>query len=491
MMALLHTLRRAIPSPECFCLLLYFFLSLRPPLDGDTFLHIATGRLVCHGTIPAVDPFSHTVAGKEWIAHEWLAGVGLHLAHTRWGLGFLVWGTAVLGTLTLWLVGRLFSQGGVTSPWARGVAMFCTGVCILPITFPRPHMVTLFFLVVVLILRREAMGADRRWLLLLPPLFVIWANCHAGVILGALPFIEALFDAGVAWTAGRPGSDRRVRVLLLTGLACAAAIAINPFGPRLLLLPFTLQPGARFLRPVVEWMVPTLERAWPSVLVILAVVVNYIRRPVDTPGRLVSLLIAIYLAVQAIRNLFLIGIFGTPLLAQSLQLLWKTEEDPDERESHWSSGFRAFATVTVVALAILPWAKNHEFLNWNRFPVAAARWLKQARPPGNLYNNYNSGGYLIMALDGAYPVFMDGRIDIYERHRKLKDYFTVMHVLPGWEKILTDNAVNIVLDRNDARLIHALSRDPRWRPAFQEDGFVVLLRVKPLVPRLYAAGGPP
>src|SRR4030067_118497 len=54
--------------------------------DPDTYWHIATGRwIIEHATVPAYDPFSHTMRGAPWTAHEWLAEVMLALAFQAFG----------------------------------------------------------------------------------------------------------------------------------------------------------------------------------------------------------------------------------------------------------------------------------------------------------------------------------------------------------------------------------------------------------------------
>ena len=49
--------------------------------DGDTWSHVATGEwIIAHGTAPHADPFSHSMLGAPWTAHEWLSEVLLALA---------------------------------------------------------------------------------------------------------------------------------------------------------------------------------------------------------------------------------------------------------------------------------------------------------------------------------------------------------------------------------------------------------------------------
>src|SRR5258708_27049498 len=50
--------------------------------DPDTYLHIAAGRwIIEHAALPTADPFSHTMAGAQWVPHEWLAEIILAVAY--------------------------------------------------------------------------------------------------------------------------------------------------------------------------------------------------------------------------------------------------------------------------------------------------------------------------------------------------------------------------------------------------------------------------
>jgi nucleoside-diphosphate-sugar epimerase len=55
--------------------------------DSDTWWHIAAGQsTLAHGAVPGVDPFSFTMPGAPWTAHEWLSEVFLALAYQAAGL---------------------------------------------------------------------------------------------------------------------------------------------------------------------------------------------------------------------------------------------------------------------------------------------------------------------------------------------------------------------------------------------------------------------
>src|SRR6185295_19608788 len=72
----------------------------------------------------------------------------------------------------------------------------------------RPHLLTMFLLAVLLtLLARERW----RWI---PPLFLVWANAHGGVVLGGLVLAAAWAAALLRWwRVGDAADRRRLRVL--------------------------------------------------------------------------------------------------------------------------------------------------------------------------------------------------------------------------------------------------------------------------------------
>ena len=73
---------------------------------------------------------------------------------------------------------------------------------------------------------------------------IVWVNVHAGFATG--PALIVLTIAGLALEGLLSRADsfrviwRRVRPLILVGLACGAAIMVNPHGARMYLYPLRL-----------------------------------------------------------------------------------------------------------------------------------------------------------------------------------------------------------------------------------------------------------
>src|ERR1700727_3160069 len=90
------------------------FTPLAVRLLGDAGIgwHIRTGQqILATHSIPRVDSFSSTMAGKPWFAWEWLYDLAVGKLESEWGLNGVVWFTSVAIGLTFawtfrWLIAR-------------------------------------------------------------------------------------------------------------------------------------------------------------------------------------------------------------------------------------------------------------------------------------------------------------------------------------------------------------------------------------------------
>ncbi|MBI4863338.1 MAG: hypothetical protein HY815_24190, partial [Candidatus Riflebacteria bacterium] len=381
-------------------------------------------------------------------------------------------------------------QRGVDSPLARTVAMAVAAVLMKNVVLVRPHLATLLFLPCTLVL----LNSHRKTvsiipLVPLPAIFVIWANCHGGFILGAIPFMVVGLDTVTEAWSGAPGSSRRLVQVIVVALLGLVATLLNPHGVDLLAFPFRFDPRAGFLTLVDEWAPPDFKRFPAPEAALLLVVLAPLVWPVrPSPGVLTGLLIALHLGLQAVRNLFLIGQFGAPTLADAL---WRGEGEEGllrrlaGRVRLVDQGKGLLLPVALTALLAVPWVGSREFVDGRRFPVAAADWIASSGVSGPLLNEYDQGGYLIWKLGRRHPVFIDGRIEIYSKHGLLADYLELIDAKPGWVQVLDRYAVNLALLRDGSPLAVSIERLPNWRRLFTADGHVVLGRTAP------ASGGRP
>jgi hypothetical protein len=108
------------------------------------------------------------------------------------------------------------------------------------------------------------------------------------------------------------------------------------------------------------------------------------------------------------------------------------------------------------------------------FPVQAVSWIESNQPAGNLFNDYNWGGYLVWRLRDV-PVFVDGRTDLYD-DELLADYLHTLAGEDGWEETLDEFGVGTVLIPNGSGLDRALAQAVGWSWKYADELAVIYVR---------------
>jgi hypothetical protein len=124
------------------------------------------------------------------------------------------------------------------------------------------------------------------------------------------------------------------------------------------------------------------------------------------------LLIALgtWLGVSHQRTLIVFGILVAPILSRQLSNSWDDYNAAKDRV--WPNAVLIGISAFVVILAF-PSRQDLKLQVEKNNPVRAVEFIKVNHLSGPMLNDYLSGGYLIWAAP-EYPVFIDGRSDVYE-----------------------------------------------------------------------------
>ncbi len=458
-------------------------------IEGDTGWHIRAGEwMLANGRVPDRDIFSYTKPGEPWFAWEWLWDVIFAWLHQRGGMNAVVLVSLLVVCVTFAMVFRLARRKSGNVLLAAVLTILAT-VSSSMHWLARPHLFTLLFVIVFYSLLERTREGRMKLLWLLPALTVLWTNLHGGFIVGIV--LIATYAAGefVAWFIETDRDIRkqaldRGRHYALAALGCLAASLANPYSYKLHVhivrylgdpyqwnhinefQPLNFRHGAAiFFEPLV-------------VLGVMAVFWNlHKRRYTD------ALLVAgwIHLALMAIRNLPILVILATPVLALAarewmdillasglsrrvtgfFEWLSETERDFHVLDRPW----RTHAVSVGAAVAILLFfrsapAEMRARFDAEKYPVAAVDSL--AGTNGKIFTHDEWGDYLIYRLYPVGRVYVDGRSDFYGAEFCEK-YIHVMEVKRDWEKNLERYGVDILVLPVDEALAAAAERSPRWR----------------------------
>jgi hypothetical protein len=485
-------------------------MAARVQVDTDTWWHLASGRwMVEHGQVLKHDPFSHTVLGQPRVQHGWLVQIALYSLYAALGQLGLALGIAVIVTLTFAFV---FPLGG-GSPYLRAFTTLLAAITSAVVWVARPQIVSLLLTAIFIFLLDRYKRFGRAPLWFLPLLTLLWANCHGGfvtafILMGAYLAGEGLKRL-IGWRAEGEGalSGQQLRAFLLVALVCLTVVVVNPQTTRLYAYPFqTLSIGV--LRDFIqEWRSPDFHQLhlqpfiWMLLLTLAAIGFSGERADLTDVGLVAGFA---YLSLLAARNVALFALIDGPVLArygapaldrlfEAARARWSrphadaatpppgssptgagTSPSPRLVTLNWALlGLVAVAATAKVATSLRPEA--WEKATAASLPVEAVRYIQRERPPGPMFNSYNWGGYLIWTLYPDYPVFVDGRTDLYD-DPFLQDYLDVVLVRENWREVLARYGVRLVLVERESVLARFLTQDDTWMQRYADDLAVIFVR---------------
>ena len=424
-----HMLRLVFSFPVvlvCLLLPLTVFTERTRFNDPDMWWHLKMGEIIWTSHhIPTVDLFSYTARHHTWIPHEWLSQLSIYAAYRISGYtGLMLW--MCILSIALLIAGYLLcaTYSGNSKVAFLGVLviwLFATvGFAI------RPQMIGYVLLIVELLLLHLGRTQNARWFWALPPLFAVWVNCHGSFFIGmviavityALSFIE--FQAGSL--ISRRWERNRRKYLAWSLVLSAAALFLNPVGKSQIFYPVdTMLHQSIGLSQVQEWQPLQVSdaRAVPLLLLLLSIfLLVLVRRSKLQLQELVFLALGTWLALSHQRMLFVFGILAAPVVSRMLAELWGNYDAEHDRPM-LNAGFILLSLLA--AVWAFPGQHALEAQVEQSSPVNAVTFLKSHRVYGRMVNDYVYGGYLIWAAP-EYPVFIDGRADVFEWTGVLSDF---------------------------------------------------------------------
>ncbi len=491
---------------------------LGPLIAYDLWWHLKAGEVIsAAGVVPRQDMFSFTAAGEPWVYHSWLSGVLFHLIHTAAGLwGIVLLRSALIGgsLMIAWGIAR---KRGVGAPLASVLVLVaCLQLRTRRLARPYLFSFVLFTIFAALLwsVSRSSSGGDPAaeppresdylWgsegrLLALPLLTFLWANLHAGflggiLLLGAFGVGEMVrvgfrrrAPYGRALLTGPEGA--RFRAMFFAGVFCLLASLATPYGAGTLLYPFRLLGGVEALGRVKEWQPTPLAPFYAVFWAVLAVGVLILARSLyytvregelrEQAGEFVTDLLLFggfsVLAVQSSRHLAWVLLLVPPVLGRHLNVSAPHLSAGGMRKTVYS--YLAVLLVLVVGF----WPLLQETEPWGapsarKLPVDACDFLEENDLAGlRPYNTYEWGGYLIWRLWPRMRVFVDGRCLLYG-DRILEQSLRASDGAEGWNDVLREWDVRMLLVRYRKRPSRHFFRPERWRTVYWDDLAVVALR---------------
>ena len=474
-------------------------------VDGDLGRHLTIGRYILDsGQIPTRDLFSHTLYGQSLTPHEWLSQVIFALAERWLGLDGVILVCGLVIATSFWLVFRLARSQSHSLLVAAVVAIIAMAASSLH-WLSRPHIFTFLMLALWMNALQELRdGRLRRWWFM-PLIMVLWVNLHGAFIAGFVTW--GLYALGLAWDHLLKRSPQGVslpggfwRAFLMGGAGSFLVSFINPSGAGIWATSFGFIGNRYLVSHTAEYMAPNFQDSstWPFLVMIGLVLLLFGLRskPVEA-AQVLPVAGWTIMGLYSVRNVPLFAIVAAPVLAAALsdafqanrqsfawlerlcQMDWRLNRtDQSLRGFLWPALIFAFVWAGYASGAKLDLQQQGNAFDERVFPVQAVDYLKANPQPGNMFNYFTWGGYLLYRLWPEDRVFIDGQTDFYGE-RLTRQYEQALTLSPGWEKVLDQYHIQWVLVPPEEPLAETLKNEPGWKVVYEDETAILITSSNP------------
>jgi len=467
--------------------------------DWDFLWHLKTGEIIFQNGPPKTDLYSFTASGEEWIDAQWLFQLIIYLIYRWSGFAGQSWALAFL-VLILWsLIWKLVRDDNIfpvmfplclLSLWAMS-----------PRFQLRPEMFSYIFTALFLLLLEKYRSGSGK-IFLLPVLQLLWANLEGlwpiGLVIISAYFVQELFENYFFRLKNSNPSPGRLFIILIL---CIFASIITPYHFKGFIFPLQLfqdiVSSSNFLKKIIEEAQPPFPAfRYPFVqiplliLLVLSGLSFFINLKKPRLAHILLWLAFLFLALTALRNIAFICILSLLVISTNLREAMNlgNKHSALKPALKFPSALLGIALCVFLVISVITgrfylWDKtNRQFgtgLDFAKYPVAAANFLKAIKWKGNLFNQLQMGGYFIALGYPDWRVYIDGRLQVYGQDRvktfikSLKDYETFQQE----ENKYGFSAV--ILDLRDAMvkpLAKNLLADLTWAPVYADQNSIVFLK---------------
>ncbi len=455
-------------------------------IDSDLGRHITLGNYILdHRVVPTHDIFSHTLTTESRPPYEWLSQVAFALANRLLGLDGVILLTSIFISTSILAVYRHSVHRSGSPLVALFVALLVTTATSLH-WLPRPHVITFFLLALWIHNLEKLRVGGPVGIYIFPLLMAVWANLHGGFIFGFLAL--ASYFAGWLWESWRYRVTAETgKKLFFAGILSLASSIITPDLWRN--WEAVLNNRSVFiLSRTAETMPPSFSD--PSIapfaaLLVLSAILFFAHWRTTSISHVFLLSGLGLMSLLMARNIPLFALATAPVLTEWISKTlknnsrWKKIEERFAIFSSSNSGVVFPILVITIATAIFSYqsSQSKPINQFNRqvFPVDAADWLEQNPLEGNMFNDFNWGGYLLYRTWPRDLVFVDSQSDFYGEPL-MREYETILLATNDWRALLEKYDVEWIIVSPQSPLAQNLESDPGWAIRYQDPVAIIIAR---------------
>ena len=463
--------------------------------DAGTGYHIRVGEWVLdHHAVPHQDILSFTRAGKPWFAWEWLASTGFAAIYRLAGMKGVIVGSAFVIAWSVLLILRHMAWRGANALVVLLLIHFGIGASSIHY-LARPHIFTLLFMAVSLWLLDADRNRNTAAIWLIVPLTALWANMHGGFagILASTALI-AFGSIIQAWMDRANRGIHRKSAIRYASLSagCLLASVLNPYGFEEHKHIFDYMNQKWLVEIVEEFQSPNFHAIQGLYFEVLLLTGVFVAIRLLARKEIASALLILawgHLSLVSVRHVPIFVIVLLPFAASELSSLWRAcivtlppRSIPGTLDKIGSDHAPSLQRNTIFALLVTVLLASFSFglpypvdFPQPRYPVSLINRHAGLIAGAHVFTTDSWGDYLTFRFYPQQRIFIDGRSDFFGE-RFSGEYTATLYGHRGWEKVLRENGVDVVMVPADAGLASLLRDRPDWT-AVEDAAGVALFRI--------------
>lgn len=438
-----------------FCLFIIFFGLGLKVIDPDFGWQLRNGQTFLTSGIFYKDPYSYTMPSFPVVSHEWGSDIIFSLIYKLGGFYALAFLFAMIYSITLLLFFYFFAFQGKAKKFLKktylcniAIFIFSTGNFLIYYYIRAQIFSWICWEILILVLINKKFN---KYLVLLPFLFLVWANLHGGFAIGIVfVFLNAFFSTV---------KEKRIMVReYIVAIICLIATLFNPFGISLWREVLSTFFNSNLRVNIEEWgSIISYGFTFLDFLLFLniftsAFLVWYFRKKISFE-LIFYYIILLFLGLTSIKNIPFWIIFNLALLPFLISLLYeKISKNRISLTRFKVVSIFLFVFSTVLFGLLYYFYMNSVKVTFNFYPQRAVNYLKKDLPNGQIFSQYNWGGYLIWKMPQR-KVFIDGRMAVWsfkptnknETENAFKDYLDILSGKLYFNDVAKKYNINTVL----------------------------------------------
>ena len=471
-----------------FSYIFSFTFTTSSDFTQDLGRHLKLGEIILKTrSIPRVNLFSYTNSNFPFVNHHWLSEVIFYLSSKVFGLNFLI----ILKTiLILFSVGLIFKlameKGGIIPALVSGIIF---SPFLLERNDIRPEIFGYLFFSIILYLL-ITYPKNRKIVYFLPLIMFLWVNIHISFIFGL--FLILLLILKTFWFL-KTSKIKDLRSKIFFMLLSILVLFLNPRGLNGLLYPFNIfqnygytiveNQNIFYLRsmifnPILNYFFFVL----PLLLIVVILLLWF--------NQIIEALLLTILSMAVIfqwRHLPFLVLAAIPFTSFVLSKL--VVKRIKTKEIFYLS---SLILGLVMLVGTIFFASNKYYLIFGKDKMfglgyvnpgsRAVDFIEKNKLEGNIFNNFDIGGFLIYRLYPQYQFFIDNRPEAYPADFVENIYKKLQIDVDFRKKIFEKFKINtIVFSYTDQTqwgeaFLRAIFQDQEWHLVSIDRSLIVLTR---------------